>query len=125
MMLTTGAVCAANTQHESPAPEPQLKEKVGEDFAIIKDETKDGIRYVTAVGGRACLVCTQKMDIQLKGNVIQSVVFTGGCPGNLIAVGRLIKGKKVQDVISLLRGVDCGGRGTSCTDQLSRVLERL
>ena len=28
-----------------------------------------------------------------------------------------------QDVIKKFRGIDCGGRGTSCPDQLANALE--
>ena len=33
--------------------------------------------------------------------------------------------RKVQDVIDLLSGIDCKGRGTSCPDQLARALKKL
>ena len=29
------------------------------------------------------------------------------------------------DVIARLNGIDCGGKGTSCPDQLCRALEQL
>lgn len=35
----------------------------------------------------------------------------------------LVKGMKVDDVITRLKGTDCNGRGTSCPDQLARALE--
>ena len=31
---------------------------------------------------------------------------------------------KIDDVIARLKGTDCGGRGTSCPDQLARALEQ-
>lgn len=30
---------------------------------------------------------------------------------------------EVGEVIRRLRGIDCGGKGTSCPDQLARALE--
>lgn len=30
--------------------------------------------------------------------------------------------KKVDEVIDLLKGIDCRGRGTSCPDQLAQAL---
>ena len=30
---------------------------------------------------------------------------------------------KIDDVIERLKGTDCGGRGTSCPDQLAKALE--
>ncbi len=54
--------------------------------------------------------------------VVRSVEFLGGCSGNLQGIGRLVEGMPVEDVIARLRGIDCGGKGTSCPDQLSRAL---
>ena len=32
--------------------------------------------------------------------------------------------KKVEDAIARLEGIDCGGRGTSCPDQLAKALKQ-
>jgi uncharacterized protein (TIGR03905 family) len=48
-----------------------------------------------------------------------------GCNGNTRGLARLCEGRKVQDVIELLEGIDCKGRGTSCPDQLARALKEL
>jgi uncharacterized protein (TIGR03905 family) len=32
---------------------------------------------------------------------------------------------KVDDAIAKLSGIDCGGRGTSCPDQLAKALKSL
>ncbi|MBQ1751690.1 MAG: TSCPD domain-containing protein, partial [Bacteroidales bacterium] len=40
-------------------------------------------------------------------------------------LAKLCIGRKVQDVIDLLSGIDCKGRGTSCPDQLARALKKL
>ena len=45
------------------------------------------------------------------------------CHGNAIAVGRLIKGMTIPEVIQHLDGVICGNKGTSCTDQLAKCLQ--
>ena len=67
-------------------------------------------------------VCSSKMIIELDGDVIQNVEIIGGCPGNTEAVSRLCVGRKVEEVISILEGIDCRGRGTSCPDQLAKAL---
>lgn len=54
---------------------------------------------------------------------LTNVKFIGGCSGNLQAVARLVEGKPVQEVISLLKGIKCRGN-TSCGDQLATALER-
>ena len=48
--------------------------------------------------------------------------FVGGCPGNTRGVAKLAIGRKVEDVITLLKGIQCRN-GTSCPDQLARALE--
>ena len=80
-----------------------------------------GIRYITAAP--SSLVCSVRIDIHLKGDVVDSVVYTRGCNGNAKGIGALIRGMKVDEAISRLKGIDCAGRGTSCPDQLARVLE--
>lgn len=53
---------------------------------------------------------------------IGDVSFEGGCPGNLTAISRLVKGRDASDVAEILKGVDCRQKGTSCSDQLSKAL---
>lgn len=67
-------------------------------------------------------VCSSKMDIVVEEGVVRSLVVTGGCNGNRQAVERLVKGMRVEQVIELLQGIDCKGKGTSCPDQLVRAL---
>jgi len=40
-------------------------------------------------------VCSQRIDMELDGNVIKEVVFTGGCHGNLQGLSSLVKGMTV------------------------------
>lgn len=70
-------------------------------------------------------VCSSVIDIELKDGVIDSVVFTGGCHGNLQGIGALVKGMTPQDAISRLKGIRCGFKSTSCPDQLARALESM
>ncbi|WP_172136934.1 TIGR03905 family TSCPD domain-containing protein [Adlercreutzia sp. ZJ473] len=67
-------------------------------------------------------VCSRRIDVELDGDVIESVQFTGGCDGNLKAISKLVAGKPVDEVIALLEGNTCGRRLTSCADQLTRAL---
>lgn len=68
-------------------------------------------------------VCSQKIYFDLDGDRVGDVEFLGGCNGNLKAIAKLIKGMKAEDVIATLKGNDCGGRGTSCADQLAIALD--
>jgi uncharacterized protein (TIGR03905 family) len=49
----------------------------------------------------------------------------GGCHGNLQGISQLVRGQKIDDVISRINGIRCGNKETSCPDQLSRALEQL
>ncbi len=71
-------------------------------------------------------VCTQEISFEIDSGagILKHVHFTGGCSGNLQALGKLVEGMKVEDVISKLKGIDCDERGTSCSDQLSKALEK-
>ena len=68
-------------------------------------------------------VCSQQIRFELEDGKLHSVAFRGGCDGNLKAIGKLVEGADAEHVMNLLRGNDCGGRGTSCADQLSRAIE--
>lgn len=70
-------------------------------------------------------VCSNMIDIEMNGDVIESVTFTGGCSGNLQGIAALVKGMKAADAIDRLKGIRCGFKPTSCPDQLARALESL
>lgn len=54
-------------------------------------------------------------------NKMHNVRFIGGCSGNLQGISRLVEGKDINEVESLLRGVRCKGN-TSCPDQLAKAI---
>ena len=71
-------------------------------------------------------VCSRAIDVTADENdVIQQVFFTGGCNGNLQGISLLVRGQKIDDVISRLQGIRCGTKGTSCPDQLCEALKEL
>ena len=77
------------------------------------------VRYNYKTSG----VCSQNILITVNGDIIEEVQFIGGCPGNLLGIGKLVKGKTIDEVAELLAGISCGGKPTSCPDQLSRALK--
>lgn len=72
-------------------------------------------------------VCSRQIQIDIDENTdtINSVSFIGGCNGNLQGIAALVKGKKPEEVISVLKGIDCNFKGTSCPDQLARALKEV
>lgn len=69
--------------------------------------------------------CSTAIDIEVKDGIIEAVSFTGGCNGNLKGICSLVRGMKVEDAISRLKGIQCGFKSTSCPDQLARALESM
>ena len=67
--------------------------------------------------------CSKYIHVVLNDDhVIQEVQFIGGCSGNTQGVAALVKGQKAEDIIDKVKGISCGGRPTSCPDQLSKAL---
>ena len=67
-------------------------------------------------------VCSRLISFDLDGDVVHNVEFIGGCNGNLQAISRVVDGMTVDQVEGYFKGIDCGGRGTSCSDQLAHGL---
>ena len=67
--------------------------------------------------------CSRKIEFEIENGIVKNGRFTGGCNGNLKAVSALVEGQPKEKVIKLLKGINCGTKGTSCGDQLARALE--
>ena len=121
VMLSLMLASAAGAQEKF---ENQTMEQiVVDDYQIISDKVEDGVRYVVAAP--SAKVCSKQIDIQIKDDVILSVVYTRGCEGNAKGIGALVKDMTVDEAIRRLEGITCGKRGTSCPDQLAKVLKAL
>ena len=68
-------------------------------------------------------VCSRKINFDIIDGKLHNVRFTGGCPGNLIAISKLVEGKDAKEVATLLEGNQCGMRGTSCAAQLAKAIK--
>lgn len=68
-------------------------------------------------------VCAQAIEYEVQDGVVHNVKFIGGCSGNTQGIASLVEGMKVDDVISRLEGIRCGGKPTSCPDQLAKALK--
>ena len=67
-------------------------------------------------------VCSQSITVELDGKTVKSVSFVGGCNGNLKGISQLVEGMDAEEVIKRLEGTRCGGKPTSCPDQLAKAL---
>lgn len=69
-------------------------------------------------------VCAREIKFEIEDGKIYNLRFLGGCNGNLKAIGKLVEGKDVKEIASILKGNECGNRGTSCADQLAIAIEK-
>ena len=67
-------------------------------------------------------VCSMEIQFHIEGNVVTNIKFIGGCNGNLNAISKLVDGWTVEAIEEKLLGNSCGGRDTSCADQLARAV---
>lgn len=56
---------------------------------------------------------------------IKDIKINGGCPGNTQGVIALSKGRKLEEVMNTLKGIDCRSRGTSCPNELALGIEEI
>lgn len=71
-------------------------------------------------------VCAKEIKFDIQNGIVKNVKFNGGCPGNLQAISTLVEGMPAEEVIKKLKGITCGNKTTSCTDQLvNAILEQM
>lgn len=70
-------------------------------------------------------VCAMKIEFEIDNGIVKNVKFMGGCSGNTQGVARLAEGRTPQELISLLEGIKCGFKSTSCPDQLAQALKQI
>ena len=66
--------------------------------------------------------CARSIEFEVEDGILKDITFIGGCQGNTQGVAALAKGLPVNEVIDKLSGIQCGFRGTSCPDQLSKAI---
>ena len=67
-------------------------------------------------------VCATTIQFTRDGDKIRNIRFTGGCNGNLKAIAKLCEGMTAEDIAAKLLGNTCGGKPTSCADQLAKAV---
>lgn len=66
--------------------------------------------------------CSTNIKLELEGDVVRNIVFTGGCNGNLKTIPILVDGWTVEQIEEKCKGITCGRRPTSCADQLAKAV---
>ncbi len=70
-------------------------------------------------------VCSREILITLSDDeIVDKVEFIGGCDGNAKGVAALCRGMKKDDLIARLEGITCGGKNTSCPNELAKALKK-
>lgn len=69
--------------------------------------------------------CSSRILFDIEDGKLKNVEYIGGCNGNLQGIGALVKGMPAQEAITRLKGIRCGGKPTSCPDQLAQGLEKI
>ncbi len=69
-------------------------------------------------------VCSVEMIFDIENDIVKKLKIVGGCPGNTVGVSKLIENKTIEEIISLLKDIQCGRKGTSCPDQVAKALEK-
>ena len=66
--------------------------------------------------------CSREINFDVEDNKLRNVSFKGGCNGNLQAISRVVEGMTVEQIEGYFKGISCGGKGTSCSDQLATAV---
>ena len=69
--------------------------------------------------------CSRSILFDIVDGKLTNVQYIGGCNGNLKGISALVEGMDVDTVIARLEGISCGGKPTSCPDQLATALKQL
>jgi uncharacterized protein (TIGR03905 family) len=67
-------------------------------------------------------ICPKSLGFDIEDGRLRNVSFEGGCPGNLLGIGRLTEGRDALEVARALSGVTCGKKPTSCPNELSKAI---
>ena len=59
------------------------------------------MKYVYRTQG----TCSTNIELDVENDILKEVTYWGGCNGNLQGVSRLVKGMKVEEVITKLEGI--------------------
>ena len=65
-----------------------------------------------------------QITFDIENDIVTNVKFLGGCAGNTQGVARLCEGRDAHELVEILEGIRCGGKGTSCPDQLAQAIKQ-
>lgn len=65
----------------------------------------------------------EETETNKEDNIVKRIIFLGSCPGNSLALSKVLEDNSVKDIIRKVEGVRCGAKSTSCPDQLAQALK--
>lgn len=68
--------------------------------------------------------CSQAIEFDIENDIVTNISFSGGCNGNLKAISKILDGWTVLDIEQKCKGILCGRRPTSCSDQLAKAVKQ-
>ena len=66
--------------------------------------------------------CSSMIDFDIVDGKLHNITYTGGCNGNLKAIGSILEGADAKFAVERLSGIRCGFKDTACGDQLARAI---
>lgn len=69
-------------------------------------------------------VCCSMISYDIEDDIVNNIIFYGGCPGGLSALAKSLNGRKIEEVIDLMKNVKCGNRDSSCPMELAKSLSK-
>lgn len=69
--------------------------------------------------------CARSITFTAKDNKIYDIKFSGGCNGNLKMIAKLLDGMDAETIHDKCKGNTCGGKATSCADQLACAMKEV
>lgn len=67
--------------------------------------------------------CSRMIELDIDGDKVYNISFTGGCNGNLKALSIVLEGFTINQITERFEGLTCGNRSTSCADQLCKAVK--
>ncbi len=69
-------------------------------------------------------VCSRQIELEIENGLITHLEIYGGCSGNLQGITRLLLNRPAKEAADLLEGTRCGGKATSCPDQIAKAIRQ-
>lgn len=72
-------------------------------------------------------VCPKTLKVTYEKDTLKvvDIKFRGGCQGNAEGLRKLVTGKTLEELTTLLAGIPCGFKDSSCPNELSKACKTI